>query len=525
MRVGILDLLAMPSRHPASTVYHLVMTKQFASVTPQAIAVWCRQSGHQVFYATYYGVGNPQRRLPSHLDVLFICSCTQVSPLAYALAKLYRRAGTTTVLGGPHARSFPLDCLRFFDIVVKDCNRELVLDILCGHVDPGSVLSSATAFDDLPTVEERMPEIRTAGFLLNRWRYFTTTVPLLASVGCPYACNFCVDWRNPFRVLPLDRLAADLRYVGEHLPGVIVAFHDPNFAVQFDRVLGVIESLPPASRPPYMIESSLSILRGGRMTRLKATNCIAVAAGVESWIDYSNKVGVGRLVGMAKVEHVAEHFSMLSENLPYLQANFIFGLDVDQGDEPIMLTKEFMTRAPFVWPAVNIPVPFGGTPLHAEYSGNGRILEAMPFGFYYAPYLVTTLKHYDPVTFYEKLTALLSFSASRDMFRLRQKSYRNRLVGRVNWARTFWTRAEIGVYRRLLNMLRQDSAFREFHEGRATSLPEFYHRVYERSLGPFAELISRNDRRPNLDQDDPAGAVVGTEGRASRRTERTASRR
>ena len=109
----------------------------------------------------------------------------------------------------------------------------------------------------------------------------------------------------------------------------------------------------------------------------------------------------------------------------------------------------------------------------------------------------------DEVTFYEKLTALLSFSASRDMFRRRQKSYRNRLVGGVNWAGTFWTRAEIGVYRRLLNMLRQDSAFRAFHEGRATSLPEFYHRAYERSLGPFAELISRSDRRPNLDQDDP----------------------
>ena len=29
----------------------------------------------------------------------------------------------------------------------------------------------------------------------------------------------------------------------------------------------------------------------------------------------------------------------------------------DEGNEPIELTKEFMTRAPFVWPALNIPVP------------------------------------------------------------------------------------------------------------------------------------------------------------------------
>ncbi|MCH7875994.1 MAG: hypothetical protein IH965_11925 [Gemmatimonadetes bacterium] len=260
MRVGILDILSLPSRHLASTVYHFVMTKQYASVTPQAVAVWCRRAGHETFYATYYGVGNLQRRLPSDLDVVFICSYTQASPLAYALAKLYRRAGTRTVIGGPHAKSFPTDCLRFFDIVVRDCNQELIRDIVAGAVDPGSVVCSATAFDDLPTVEERLPEIRTTAFFFRRWRYFMSTVPMLASVGCPYACNFCVDWSNPYRVLPLDRLAADFRYVGEHLPGIILGFHDPNFGVKFDQVLDVIESLPPAARPPYIMESSLSIL-------------------------------------------------------------------------------------------------------------------------------------------------------------------------------------------------------------------------------------------------------------------------
>ncbi len=117
-----------------------------------------------------------------------------------------------------------------------------------------------------------MPEICTAAFFLKRWRNFTSTVPILASVGCPYTCNFCVDWSNPFRLLPLDRLATDLRYVGEHLPGIMVGFHDPNFGVKFDQVLEVIEGLPPTARPPYVIESSLSILRGNRMGRLHATN-------------------------------------------------------------------------------------------------------------------------------------------------------------------------------------------------------------------------------------------------------------
>lgn len=163
---------------------------------------------------------------------------------------------------------------------------------------------------------------------------------------------------------------------------------------------------------------------------------------------------------------VAEHFRQLSEHIPYLQANFIFGLDSDRGNEPVELTKQFMLRTPFVWPTLNIPVPFGGTPLHAEYLRNRRILDAMPFGFYYAPYLVTTLKHYDPVTFYEKLIDLLRFSSSPEMLQRRWRNAPNRLVGRVNWARTMRTRAEIGIYRKLRDQLRTDQAFREFHEGR-----------------------------------------------------------
>ena len=101
MRVGILDILALPSRHPAETVHHLIMTKQYASITPQAVSVWCRQLGHKTFYATYCGVGDPGRRLPPDLDVVFIACYTQASAMAYALAKIYRRAGTRTVIGGP----------------------------------------------------------------------------------------------------------------------------------------------------------------------------------------------------------------------------------------------------------------------------------------------------------------------------------------------------------------------------------------------------------------------------------------
>ena len=107
MKVGILDILVDSPRTWINFAYRGVLKKQYASIVPQAVAVWCRQLGHDVAYAAYYGQRDPKRLLPDDLDVVFLSTYTQSSALAYALAKLYRREGTLTVIGGPHARSFP----------------------------------------------------------------------------------------------------------------------------------------------------------------------------------------------------------------------------------------------------------------------------------------------------------------------------------------------------------------------------------------------------------------------------------
>ena len=106
MRIGILELLTESvSQTWGEHRYNLWYKKILASITPQAVAVWCRQLGHHVSYATYYGQRDPKRLLPGDLDMVFIATYTQASALAYALSKLYRREKTVTVIGG---QQFPL---------------------------------------------------------------------------------------------------------------------------------------------------------------------------------------------------------------------------------------------------------------------------------------------------------------------------------------------------------------------------------------------------------------------------------
>ncbi len=55
MRVGILELLSGEARSTwAHKAYAFLITSQYASIMPQAVSVWCRELGHEVFYATYF---------------------------------------------------------------------------------------------------------------------------------------------------------------------------------------------------------------------------------------------------------------------------------------------------------------------------------------------------------------------------------------------------------------------------------------------------------------------------------------
>lgn len=498
MRVGILELMsAGTSRRWDHVAYNFLVTKQYASIMPQAVSAWCRSLGHEVFYATYFGNQDPKKLLPNDLDVVFISTYTQASALAYVLAKLYRKENTFTVIGGPHAKQFPEDCQRFFDVVVVDCDKKLITEIL-SDAPRGEIVTSGRALTSIPSVEERMPEIRSSTFVRRRPFRFTG-IPMLTSIGCPNACDFCIDWNNPYVLLSLDQLEEDMRYIFRHFPKVMIGLHDPNFAVKFEEVFDVLEKIPERRHSTYIMETSLAILRPSRLERMRNTGNFYIIPGIESWAAYSSKVGAGTAKDpREKLEKVIEQCNIIRPYVAGIQANFMFGLDVDKGDEPIELTKEFAYRVPFVMPNFNIPIPFGNTPIYERYISEGRILTAMPFTFYYMPYLVYTLMHYSPSAFYEKLIDVVSYISSGRMLLRRLKDAPAPVSSGYNLVKTLSNKQMIGRLRSISNLLNTDKQFRAFHEHETEVLPEFYHRLYEHSLGPYASLLSHEERKPIL---------------------------
>ncbi|HVG82452.1 MAG TPA: radical SAM protein [Methylomirabilota bacterium] len=521
MRIGVLDILTdMRLSGAFAHLYAVYFRKQIASIMPQAISVWCRQLGHEVFYSTYFGLGDPRDLMPRDLDILFVSTYTQASALAYALGKLYRRDGVRTVIGGPHARAFPQDCARFFDLVVRDCDQELIGDILAGRFDPPQIVTSGRPLREIPTVRERMPEIRRAAFVRGR-PGLASIAPMLSSLGCPYRCDFCVDWNTDYVALPGEQLEADLRYVSEQYPGLMVGFHDPNFAVRFEQTMAILERIPPGRRPGYLMESSLSILKRDRLARLRDTNCVYVAPGIESWTGYSNKAGASGKSGREKLEQVIDHVRLIGDYVPGIQANFLVGSDADRGAEPAELTREFVRRLPGVWPTVNFPAPFGGTPLHDSYMREDRVLRALPFTFYHVPYLAIRPRHYELCDYYTQLISIFETIVSARMMGRRVRTPSHPIVLFINMLRTFAAGRELRLLKRIRRKLASERQFRAFHEGESRELPVFYRMQLRRRLGPYAELLSLEDLMPVLTDAAPVNSDRAFGPRSPRRVAST----
>jgi radical SAM superfamily enzyme YgiQ (UPF0313 family) len=514
MRVGVLEvLIGDAGREPLRHFSTRRLNRHYASIMPQAVSVWSRELGHETHYATYFGQADPKSLLPCGLDVVFLAAATSASSLAYALARLYRREGALVVLGGAHAKAFPDDALRFVDVAVGECDRTLVEELLKDR-PRGVSISSGRPLRAVPPVEQRLPEIRVAHFDALAPIGGSGFVPLLASLGCPYACDFCSDWDSPYRLTPADQLEADLRFVSQHFPRARIPFHDPNFAVKFDRVLEVIERIPAERRNAYVIESSLSVLRDDdRLARLRDTRCDYIVPGIESWADYSRKSRVRASdSGRAKLEQVVAQLERIRAYVPGMQANFMFGVDSDRGREPVELTQEFIRRLPTVWPNLNVPTPFGGTPLYERHRAEGRILAAMPFAFYYTPYLVTTLQHYTAEEFYGLLGEIFETLISPRVVARRTQKLRG-MHHLLHALQLTNARRLLREFRALRARLRGDAAFRAFHEGRAGDLPAFYRARFERLLGRYAGLLSWHELRPLLTPGRAASrrAQAGTE--------------
>jgi hypothetical protein len=486
-RIGILDLV---TKSPKPSLYGRLMNANLASIMPQVIGVWCEQEGHDVTLVCYTGLENLLDELPSDLDVLFIGAFTQSAQLAYALSNLFRKRGTVTVLGGPHARCYPEDARKYFDYVLGFTDRSIVAEMLrdCQpHRPYGAHMAAATQPVNLPTLRER-------------WKFTAKTlekapaikiVPMIGSLGCPYTCSFCIDSTVDYQPLGFEDLRDDLAFLLTKVKHPIVGWHDPNFGVRFDDYMEAVEAAVPQGRMRHIAESSLSLLAEPHLQRLRKNGFQAILPGIESWYDLGNKSKT-RQKGMDKVRQVSDHVNMILRYIPYVQTNFVLGLDGDMGPEPFELTRKFIDLAPGAFPAYSLLSAFGrAAPMNLDYQRAGRV---MPFPFHFLNNnhaMNVRPKHYGWPEFYDGLIDVTSYSFSWRAIARRIPATPTAIPKWMNVVRAMssegWGR--IDYHTTIRRLLDTDPSVRAYLDGETTVLPEFYHNRIRRELGSMYEQL------------------------------------
>ena len=218
--------------------------------------------------------------------------------------------------------------------MLRDCSA---------HRPVGLHLAARQQPTALPGVRE--PAGSSSSATLRKAPFFKL-VPMLGSLGCPYTCSFCIDSVGPYQPLDFGELTEDLRFLVKTVAHPRVGWHDPNFGVRFDDYLDAIDAAVPPGRMDFVAESSLSLLSEPHLKRLEHSGFKALLPGVESWYELGGKSKTGQSTGMDKVRQVSDHVNTILRYVPYVQANFVLGLDSDAGEEPFELTKRFVDLAP-----------------------------------------------------------------------------------------------------------------------------------------------------------------------------------
>jgi hypothetical protein len=513
LRITVLDLT---TERPTNALYARVMNANLASIMPQTVAVWCEQAGHHVRFVCYTGFEDLAREVLVETDVLFVGAFTQAAHLAYAISNAHRQRGAVTVLGGPHARCYPEDAVRFFDYVLGFTDRTIIEEVLRDSAPQRPIGVNLAA----PRQPQALPGVQ------ERWKFIAPTiakapllkvVPMIGSLGCPYTCSFCIDSTVEYQPLGFDQIREDLRFLLGKLSRPRVGWHDPNFGVRFDDYMGAIENAVPPGRIDFLAESSLSLLSEPHLQRLKKNGFKAILPGIESWFALGNKARTGRETGLAKVERVAEHVNMITRYIPYVQTNFVLGLDTDSGPEPFELTKRFLDLAPGAFPAFSLLSAFGrAAPLNLELQRAGRVLP-FPFHFLNANKAMNVVpEHYTWPAFYDHLLDLERYAYSWSRIVRRFRATRGTIPKWMNVVRALSSERydRVAYHACVRALLDSDPSVRGFFDRETTVLPEFYRGRIRRDLGPLWAALPaeglQHDQNAYLNSQaaEPAGKVA-----------------
>jgi hypothetical protein len=223
------------------------------------------------------------------------------------------------------------------------------------------------------------------------------------------------------------------------------------------------------------------------LVRMRHNGFKALLPGIESWYSLGTKAGTGsRISGEEKVRQVSAHVNMVLRYVPYVQTNFVLGLDMDEGPEPFELTKRFLDMTPGAFPGYSLLTAFGqAAPLNLELQRAGRV-SGFPFHFLNNNHAMNVQpKNYAWPDFYDRVIDLTKYSFSWPLIAKRFYGTGGAIPRWMNVVRAISSEGfgRIRYHSRVRELMDADPMFLPYLTGQSTVLPQFYVDRIKRDLG------------------------------------------
>ena len=303
-------------------------------------------------------------------DIVGITATTALASDAYTVAKVSRKYGFTTVMGGVHASFLTEEVLNHVDIVVKGEGEQAMLDIVRGNRSRVITAPYIKNLDKIPPPAWHLMDMEFYLSASDRFKgvHIDYVSPnnklgsLMTIRGCPYSCIFCCNsWRNiPIRFNSPERVLDEIKLLIEQYGIQALYFAEDDFFMSKSRLKNICR---------LMHENNINLKWGCQarsnsvdletLTMAKEAGCCQVQFGFES--------GSQRILDIlknktTKVEKNAQAVKLCKQAGIHSFATFMLG-NPTETVEDLQATFDFIKNNHIDRVGVLVTTPFPGTKL------------------------------------------------------------------------------------------------------------------------------------------------------------------
>jgi radical SAM superfamily enzyme YgiQ (UPF0313 family) len=304
-----------------------------------------------------------------NFDLVAITTTTGSANRAYEISRKFRERKIPVVMGGFHSTLHPADTLLHADSVVVG-EAENVWGELLDDCRRGKIKSLYKA--EQPSDMKSLPRPRYE--LLDLSRYRIHMMPIQATRGCNYHCDFCevpVVYDGAYRMRPVEDIVEEIQQQKKIMGINQFQFIDDQLTGKHAFARELFKALKPLDIK-WSCLWTLNTNHDEELLDLAIdAGCIHVNIGMES-INQANLNDIHK-----KQNHVKDYIDLLKameKRRLFYSLNLMFGLDHDTPDVfPATLDFLEKVRAPLAF--FSIVSPREGTPLRARLNAENRVVD------------------------------------------------------------------------------------------------------------------------------------------------------